>query len=57
MEVKEICLTEGMRHNQKSKTIYGHLLQTYIEYNIFILMTDSGGRISHDDIQVLLANI
>ncbi len=42
-----------MKANRKTRTIDRHLLPIYPEYDVSVLTTDSDGKISQDDNQVL----
>lgn len=50
-------LADGVKPNQKPRTIDGYALQIYLKYAIYVLTTNSNSKISQNDIKVLAADI
>ncbi len=54
MKFQKINLTDVVKPDRKLVTIDGHFLQIYLKYDTHLLTTDTDGRFSQDDIQMLL---
>ncbi len=57
IKVKEMRLSDVGKPIRKPRTINGHSFQIYLEYDVFLLTTDSNCEIFQDDIQVLAADV